>query len=124
MFRAKKASLFPDRPPPPTWEQMEGDLKAATESDPIFAISPKTRAKVQTEHQERNAFSGDGDEMTDYDKEALFEQAVEFVEKNDELLSNIKYFNDNMERLEQASSNLKLAVEEVKKQASVAIDGY
>nr|XP_053654806.1 UPF0449 protein C19orf25 homolog [Cherax quadricarinatus] len=123
MFRLKK-SFFPARPQPPSWEQMEEDLKSATDSDIIFCLSPNTAGTTHPlEHPNKSGSSVDAENVKDYDNQELFEQAIEFVEKNDDLLNNIKLLSDKREGLKQVSSNLKLTVEEVKKQALVAIDG-
>ena len=36
MFRSRKKSEFFDKPLPPTWDQMEEDLKTSTKNDIIF----------------------------------------------------------------------------------------
>lgn len=125
MFKLKKTDL-PARPQPPSWEQMEEDLKVAEKSDIIFTLSPSTAGlKEKTDLPEKNTSGNDTDVTKDYiNNEERFQQAVEFVEKNDELINNMKLLNDKRERLEEVSNNLKLTVESVKKQALVAIDGY
>ncbi|XP_042230901.1 UPF0449 protein C19orf25 homolog [Homarus americanus] len=125
MFRTKKTD-FPARPQPPSWEQMEEDLKAATESDIIFTLSAgKAGGKNTTDQPEKSATGSDAETLKDYmDDEELFQQAVEFVEKNDKLLNNIHRLTDEREELQQVSNNLKLTLENVKKQALVAIDRY
>lgn len=46
------------------------------------------------------------------------------MEKNDELQSYIKLLAEEKERMQEVSQTLKNTVQEVKKQALVAIDGY
>ena len=41
MFRSKKENKFTDKPQPPTWEQMEEDLKLATKNDVLFSVGSK-----------------------------------------------------------------------------------
>lgn len=92
-------------------------------SDNIFL--PFSGIRDKTDQPEKNTSGNDAGTMKDYiNSEERFQQAVEFVEKNDELLNNMKLLNEKRERLQEVSNNLKMTVESVKKQALVAIDGY
>lgn len=60
----------------------------------------------------------------DFTEAHIFAQAVMFVEKNDELVHNMRCLDEAKEKLEDVSSSLEKTVAKVKEQALVAIDGY
>ncbi|XP_064085142.1 UPF0449 protein C19orf25 homolog [Macrobrachium nipponense] len=116
MFKSKKKTDLPARPDPPTWDEMEEDLKATTNADVIFTLSSITSGTKEVQDPEKN--------REDLSQEELFRQAKEFVVMNDEIIENMALLQEKKEKLREVTENLKKTVESVKKQALVAIDAY
>ncbi|CAL4072822.1 unnamed protein product, partial [Meganyctiphanes norvegica] len=122
MFKSKNKPDLPARPKPPTWEQMEEDLISSTKKDIIFTIRNK-------KDSEANSLGGSISEDEKFPKEEdispeqLFKYASLFVENNDELNSNLQILTEKQNLLKDVSEHLRETVENVKKQALVAIDG-
>ncbi|CAL4155356.1 unnamed protein product [Meganyctiphanes norvegica] len=123
MFKSKNKPDLPARPKPPTWEQMEEDLISSTKKDIIFTIRNK-------KDSEANSLNGSISEDEKFPKEEeispeqLFKYASLFVENNDELNSNLQILTEKQNLLKDVSEHLRETVENVKKQALVAIDGH
>ncbi|XP_068236775.1 UPF0449 protein C19orf25 homolog [Palaemon carinicauda] len=116
MFKSKKKPDFPARPDPPTWEEMEEDLKAATNADIIFTLTSSSAGTTDVQDPEKS--------NEDLSEEELFQQAKEFIVMNDEIIENMALLQEKKEKLREVTDNLKKTVESVKKQALVAIDAY
>ncbi|XP_042893734.1 UPF0449 protein C19orf25-like [Penaeus japonicus] len=119
MFKSKKKSKLPARPNPPSWEEMEEDLRVVAKEDFIFALKVDSAEKEEVEKVSNGAEEGE-----DVTEAYIFGQAVTFVEKNDELERNMRLLDEAREKLEDVSSNLEMTVAKVKEQALVAMDGY
>ncbi|KAK3874713.1 hypothetical protein Pcinc_020369 [Petrolisthes cinctipes] len=129
MFMISKKVDFPPLPDPPTWEEMEEDLKKTDNNDITFTDNLyKTDERKGTGELKRQTSHINTETVTEKDdihnSDQLFSEAVDFVEKNDELSTYIKLLGEEKEKLQELSQTLKNTVEEVKKQALVAIDGY
>ncbi|KAK4308564.1 hypothetical protein Pmani_019741 [Petrolisthes manimaculis] len=124
-----KKVAFPPLPDPPTWEEMEEDLRKTDNSDVTFTDTLyKTDERKGTGELKRQTSHVNTETVNEKDdiqnSDQVFSEAVDFVEKNDELLTYIKLLGEEKEKLQEVSQTLKVTVEEVKKQALVAIDGY
>ncbi|XP_047488005.1 UPF0449 protein C19orf25-like [Penaeus chinensis] len=119
MFKSKKKSKLPARPIPPSWEEMEEDLRVVAKEDFIFTLKAESEEKEEIEKVSNGAEEGE-----DVTEAHIFAHAVTFVEKNDELVHNMRRLDEAREKLEDVSSSLEKTVAKVKEQALVAMDGY
>lgn len=79
---------------------------------------------VSSEKEEIEKVNNGAEEGEDVTETHVFAQAVTFVEKNDELVHNMRRLDEAREKLEDVSSSLEKTVAKVKEQALVAMDGY
>ncbi|KAG0721490.1 hypothetical protein GWK47_046344 [Chionoecetes opilio] len=121
MFRRKVTEL-PPCPQRPSWDDMEEDLKTSLKTDVVFTIAKKNQVD-KARREDRRGSAGDKEAAGDGSADLVFLRAAEFVERNDSLLSSAASLAEEGERLREVSECLRETVEEVKKQALVAIDG-
>ncbi|XP_076055062.1 UPF0449 protein C19orf25-like [Oratosquilla oratoria] len=135
MFSSKKRTNLPPRPKPPTKDQIEEDLTNAPKRDVIFTLTASETTgipvdqgnghKPSTNRSERKRDSESPQEETDLkDITHTFQEAATFVEKNDEIEELMVELDERCEKLKEVGSKLQDAVDNVKKQALVALHGY
>merc|ERR1712198_188679 len=110
-------------PKPPSWEQMEKDLNSSTKKDIIFTIRSKSDSESSNigDSKSRDEKYPNEEEIS---SEELFKYASLFVEQNDDLNSSLQILTEKRNLLKDVSEHLRGTVENVKKQALVAIDGH
>ncbi|KAJ7993282.1 hypothetical protein DPEC_G00270820 [Dallia pectoralis] len=102
--KSKKRVVLPNRPDPPTVEQILEDISKASSNDPVFSV-------LEDENQDADKGSSDNDVETKY------LQSRKYLEVNEQLQKIKGELIQRREVLQDAGKQLEIIVEEVKGRA-------
>ncbi|XP_061170219.1 UPF0449 protein C19orf25 homolog [Saccostrea echinata] len=115
-FKSKSKSVtIPDRPVPPSFEQIKEDVDTAPDSDIMFCTRSRSGSDSSEEYFDAlSEFDTSGDEDMEAEQEHVYDQAVELLQVHQRLTTAPQTLEAELDKLRTLGQEVSEAVEEIR----------
>ncbi|XP_062606740.1 UPF0449 protein C19orf25 homolog [Saccostrea cucullata] len=119
-FKAKSKSItIPDRPHPPSFEQIKEDVDIAPDSDIMFCTRSRSGSDSSEEYFDaRSEFDTSGDEDMEEEQEHAYDQSVELLQLHQRLVTAPQALEAELDKLRTLGQEVSKAVEEIRQMSN------
>ncbi|XP_022326517.2 uncharacterized protein LOC111126291 [Crassostrea virginica] len=119
-----KAITIPDRPPPPSYEQIKEDVEATPDNDIMFRSRLRTESESSDEYFDAlSEIDTSGDVDMEAEQERVYDQVVELLQLHQRLITAPESLESELKKLKALGHDVSEAVTDLREMSQSFVHG-